>query len=366
VLAHAVSHAAAARGYAILRTRPTSTRIRRTNVFINLLFPCVEIEAGGIGPAVLAATYRPLASLAVCRAAHIDYRMLRNRVRLERAAWVVGLALVFAACERDPGGAAPDVLFIVVPVSPIAGIVDALAPEGLVETVVLVPPGANPATYQPSIRALRRTATARLYLEMGHPAFVFEKTWLDGALDGSSADRVPLFEGCPVRDEDPHAWLSTRCLAAAATITASAISGILPAYSEEIAANLASFIARLAATEESAARQLALHRGRMFFVLHPAWGYLARDYDLQQVEILSHGTGDPGAARIAELIRLGRAQGVRTVFVQPQFNPVPAKLVADELGARVLTLDPLARDPVAVITDAVSALAAEFGRQAAE
>lgn len=292
--------------------------------------------------------------------------MFRHRVRRDGAAWVVVSALVLTACARDPGGTAPDVLFVVVPVNPIAGIVDALAPEGLVETVVLVPPGANPATYQPSIRALRRTADARLYLEIGHPAFVFERTWLDGALDGSSADRVPLFEECPVRAEDPHAWLSTRCLAAAATTTASAISGILPTYSEAIAANLASFIARLAATEQSGARQLALHRGRMFFVLHPAWGYLARDYGLRQVEILSHGTGDPGASRVAELIRLGRAQGIRTVFVQPQFNPAPAMLVAEELGATVLTLDPLARDPVAVITDAVSALAAEFGHQAAE
>lgn len=286
--------------------------------------------------------------------------MLRNRFRQDKAAVIVGLAFIIAACTGNSGGAAPDVLFVVVPVSPIAGIVDALAPEGLVEIVVLVPPGANPATHEPSIQALRRTASARLYLEIGHPAFVFERTWLDGALDGSSADRVPLFDGCPVHDEDPHAWLSTRCLAAAATITASALSGILPEYSEEIADNLASFATRLAATEELAAQQLAEYRGRMFFVLHPAWGYLARDYELQQVEILSHGTGDPGASRIAELIRLGRRQGIHTVFVQPQFNRAPAILIAEELGATVLTLDPLARDPVAVIGNAVSALAAEF------
>ena len=319
-----------------------------------------------MGPAVQAASYRPLPGLAGYHSDRIDYRMLRNRVGRDRATTVVGLALVVAACAADPGGTAPDVQFVVVPVSPIAGIVDALVPDGLVEIVVLVPPGANPATHHPSIRALRRTATARLYLEIGHPAFVFEQTWLDGALDGSSVDRVPLFEGCPVNAEDPHAWLSTRCLAAAATITANALSGILPQYSEEIAVNLESFVTRVAATDELAARQLSVHRGRMFFVLHPAWGYLARDYELQQVEILSHGTADPGAWRIAELIHIGRAQGVRTVFVQPQFNREPAMLIAEELGATVLTLDPLARDPVAVITNAVSALSAEFGPRSAE
>ncbi len=321
---------------------------------------------GGIGPAVQAATYRPLPGLAGFHSDPIDYRMLRNRARRNRATGVVGLALVVAACAGDPGDSAPDVLTVVVPVSPIAGIVDALAPEGLVEVVVLVPPGANPATHEPSIRALRRTATARLYLEIGHPAFVFERTWLNGALDGSSADRVPLFEECPVDDEDAHAWLSTRCLATAATITANALSRILPEYSEAITANLATFVDRLTAAEESAARQLSLHRGKMFFVLHPAWGYLARDYDLQQMEILSHGTDDPGASRIAELIHIGRTHGVRTVYVQPQFNRAPAMLIAEELGATVLTLNPLARDPVVAITSAVSALSTEFERRSAE
>jgi len=249
---------------------------------------------------------------------------------------------------------------VAVPVHPIAGLVDALAPEGTLEVVVLVPPGANPATHEPSIQTLRRIAVARLYLEIGHPAFVFEKTWLNGALDGSSARRVPLFEDCPMIDDDPHVWLSPRCLATAAAITASALARVLPAHSEDIDGNLDKLISRIEEVADSTEQRLAPHRGRVFFVLHPAWGYLAHDNELQQIEILSHGAGDPGAARIADLIRLGRAQGVRTVFVQPEFNLAPATLIAEELGAIVLPLDPLARDPLLVIENATSALVTEF------
>ena len=279
---------------------------------------------------------------------------------------VLGFVMVLATCAGDRSGLDRKATIVAVPVHPIAGLVDALAPEGTLEVIVLVPPGANPATHEPSIQTLRSMAVARLYLEIGHPAFVFEKTWLNGALDGSSATRVPLFEDCPMIDDDPHVWLSTRCLAKAAAVTASALASILPAHSEEIAGNLDRFTSHLEQVIYSTERRLAPHRGEIFFVLHPAWGYLANDNDLQQIEILSHGAVDPGAARIADLIRLGRAQGVLTVFVQPQFNLAPATLIAEELGAIVLPLDPLARDPLLVIENATSALVTEFERRSSE
>ncbi len=289
--------------------------------------------------------------------------MLREHICRHSVFRVVGLVLILAACAGEPEDAQQDAVIVAVPVPPLAGLVDALAPEGLVEVVVLVPPGANPATHQPSIRALRSMAVARLYLEIGHPEFMFERTWLDGALAGSSAIRVPLFEHCPLHDDDPHVWLSTRCLAVAAVATASALTGILPLHSDEITDNLEKFEARLQRAADSTALRLARYKGRMFFVLHPAWGYLAHDNNLQQMSIQSHGTGDPGASRIAELIRLGRSQGVQTVFVQPQFNPASAILFAEELGATVVTLDPMGSDPVLVIESATSALVDEFEQQ---
>ncbi|TFG61638.1 MAG: hypothetical protein E4H28_08610, partial [Gemmatimonadales bacterium] len=260
--------------------------------------------AGKSGPGMQAQIYRPMVALAGFHRGRIDCGMARERIRRPGVYRVLGVAVVLAACAGDQGGVDGDVLIVAVPVHPIAGIVDALAPEGILEVVVLVPPGANPETHEPSIETLRRLAIARLYLEIGHPAFTFERTWLNGALDGSAAVRVPLFEGCPLRDGDPHAWLSTRCLAAAAAVTANALAGVLPEHSEEIAANLDRFNARLEKTADVTERRLAPYNGRMFFVLHPAFGYLATDNDLQQIEILSHGSGDPGASRIAELIRL--------------------------------------------------------------
>lgn len=322
--------------------------------------------AGVSGQAIQAQIYPELAALAGFPRGGIDYRMIMRRMRQHSVCGVLGFAIILAACAGDRTGLDREPAIVAVPVHPIAGLVDALAPEGTVEVVVLVPPGANPATHEPSIQTLRRMAVARVYFEIGHPAFLFEKTWLNGALDGSPAIRVPLFEDCPMIEDDPHVWVSPGCLATAAAVAASALASILPAHSEAIAGNLDRFTSQIEEVRDSTERRLAPHRGRVFFVLHPAWGYLAHDNDLRQIGILSHGAGDPGAARIADLIRLGRAQGVRTVFVQPQFNLAPAILIAEELGAIVLPLDPLARDPLFVIENATSALVTEFERRSSE
>lgn len=249
---------------------------------------------------------------------------------------------------------------VAVPVSPIAGLVRALAPEGTLDVVVLVPVGSNPATHSPSIRDQRRAAEASLYFEVGHPAFVFEQTWLDGILDGSSAERIPLFGRCPLLDEDPHVWTSAACLNEAAGVTAEALGRLLPDAAEAIDVNLQQFRQRLFDASVESASRLEPYVGWSFIVLHPAWGYFARDHGLTQVEILSHGSGDPGAGRLAELIRTGQEAGVKTVFTQPQFNSAPAEVIAGELGATTAVLDPLLEDPIQVFEQAVTVLETAF------
>ena len=277
-----------------------------------------------------------------------------------RAARVALAALFVTACgagEDETAGTAP---VVAVPLAPLAGLVEALAPRGVVDVVVLVPPGANPETYEPRLEDLRRSASALRYLAVGHPAFVFETTWLQGLLDGSDAERVDLFGDCPEMAEDYHVWLSPDCLAAAADRAAEALAGLAPEGDAEIEANLAEFRRRLATVDSVAAERLDPHRGRAFLVLHPAWGYLAREYGLTQLSVQSHGVEDPGAARLAELIAASREEGIRVVFVQPQFNPAPARLLAEEIDGELVTIDPLLEDPIRAIDEATAALAASF------
>ena len=46
---------------------------------------------------------------------------------------------------------------------------------------------------------------------------------------------------------------------------------------------------------------------------------------------------------MTRLIRFAREKGVEVIFVSPQFSPKGAAVVAAEMGATLVELDPLAR-----------------------
>ena len=90
--------------------------------------------------------------------------------------FLVAVLLILAGCQKNvpPEGTKPIVL---VSVPPQAYFVDRLAgPWVTVE--IMVPPGASPATFEPSLKQMQAAAQARLYVTVGHPNFPFERTWL--------------------------------------------------------------------------------------------------------------------------------------------------------------------------------------------
>jgi zinc transport system substrate-binding protein len=82
---------------------------------------------------------------------------------------------------------------------------------------------------------------------------------------------------------------------------------------------------------------------RSFIVFHPSYGYLAKDCKLKQYAIEVNGK-EPKPKDLAELIKMGRKNGVKTVFVQPQFSKRAAATIAKDLNAVVVETDPLDAD----------------------
>ena len=78
-------------------------------------------------------------------------------------------------------------------------------------------------------------------------------------------------------------------------------------------------------------------------VFHPSWGYFARDYDLQQVAVEIEGKS-PKPAHLKALIELARREKISVIFAQPQFSRKSAEVIAREIGAQVVLIDPLGED----------------------
>jgi zinc transport system substrate-binding protein len=65
----------------------------------------------------------------------------------------------------------------------------------------------------------------------------------------------------------------------------------------------------------------------------------------------------PSPRQLKTLLAEAKEEGFTVVFVQPQFNERPAKMIAERIGGRVVPINPLDEDPVAVLAKAVDALA---------
>lgn len=257
-----------------------------------------------------------------------------------KAAAILLVAAIAAGCTTSP---APGPPIVAVSVAPQGYFVKRIAGD-LVRVEVMVPPGANPAVYAPTARQVQAASEAALYVKVGHPAFPFEHNWLDSMIVAGSA--TPVVDGSKevlCSDCGPHNWVSPACVRATASSLAAALERVLPEHRQTLRANLESFRSEIDRVDRTVREALDPHRGRRFLVFHPSWGCFARDYGLLQVAIERDGK-EPSPRGLSSLIDAARNEGLRVVFVQPQFSSRAAETIAAAIGGRTEELDPLAAD----------------------
>ena len=279
---------------------------------------------------------------------------------------------------------------VAVSVPPQAYFVDRIG-GARVAVQVMIPPGASETSYSPSPRQLVALTRARLYVKVGHPAFLFEANHIDRFLADHREIRVvdmsagiePILEGeVEGRPEspgffgeepdehaahaggDPHVWVAPATVRVAAGNIARALSAVDPGHAGEYRRNLSTFLAEIDALDREIRADLAAGSTRRFMVYHPAWGYFAREYGLEQVAIETGGR-EPSAGRLIEMIDRGRRDGVRAVFVQRGFARKSAEVIAEAIGGEVVVVDPMAYDWIASLRAATRAFRREIGRELA-
>jgi len=223
---------------------------------------------------------------------------------------------------------------------------------------VMVPPGDSPATYEPKPRQMAAISTTRIYFSIGVP---FEKTWLKkiAALNPDMAV-VPTDRGIKKQpmavyhhheDEkqpdrgtlDPHIWLSPPLVMIQARTILEALQETDPTHRSVYEHNYKAFMSQLSDLDAELRTIFTSTSGQQFMVFHPSWGYFAHAYGIKQVPVEIEGK-EPKPAQLRELIEHARKDGIKFVFVQPQFSARSAKLIAREISGQVVFADPLAAD----------------------
>lgn len=174
----------------------------------------------------------------------------------------------------------------------------------LVSVNVMVEPGAVAETYEPKPQQLAQLASSRIYFAIGVP---FEETWLKKITSanpdipvintGENIEKIPLV-GHHHEDEkshnhahkhedepipDPHIWLSPRLVKIQAEKIYQSLAKIDPKNEPYYRSNHEDFKREIEEVDKKIKEKFEGIKRRKYIVYHPAWGYFAREYNLEQI-----------------------------------------------------------------------------------
>ncbi|MDF1570288.1 MAG: zinc ABC transporter substrate-binding protein [Bacteroidales bacterium] len=354
---------------------------------------------------------------------------MRKTTALVLTSLVAAAMLLVTSCGNKPGN--DDQPTIAVSILPQEYFVSRIAGD-LFSINVMIPPGASPATYEPTPAQLAILSKTDLYLKMGYTGF--EMAWMDklrsanqqmtivnlseglhliteATMHGDPADHEDaelhadtnvhgdtdvhsaIEEHAPGEEHahyhggteehsttdahgdmedhggmeaheamaehgtteaheamadhghhhggiDPHTWLSPKNVKIIARNIHNALAAAYPEHKEVFAANLDEFMGDLDSLDSSIANELKDLSSRAFFTYHPSLSYFARDYNLAQYP-LELGGKSPSAAHMKKMIDTGREKRIGIVFLQMQFDQKNAEVLAKEIGAEIVQINPL-------------------------
>lgn len=248
---------------------------------------------------------------------------------------------------------------------------------------VMVKPGQSPVTYEPTPKQMMELADAEYYCSIG---VQFERIWLAKVVDNYSdlkiINTIQDIELIGVTDwkeltnimnslnnnenishghlhqtkgtnerghshsnemMDPHTWLSPELIKIQTRNIYNYIVKDHPEKRNEYRSNLENFIERLNKLQTKLINIFEAKEHVSFLVFHPAWGYFAREFGLEQIPIEVEGKS-PTPKEMGAIIKFCREMKIKAIFVQKQFSQEIAQSIADSIGGKVILLDPLAEN----------------------
>jgi len=210
---------------------------------------------------------------------------------------------------------------------------------------VIVPPGANSHTYEPTPKQVVTAQKGKIWFRLGES---FETRMIPSLEKNTRIiDQrvgIELIQTgcgcCNAKDaHDPHIWLSPKLLKKQAAQIAQVLSEHDPEHMKIFAHNLGQLEQELDLLDQECATLLARSPQRHILVSHPAFGYFCRDYNLEQISIEMEGR-EPTPRHLTDLIQKAKGCEIKMVFLQKQHNPRGGKRIAKELKAATCFVDP--------------------------
>lgn len=220
-----------------------------------------------------------------------------------------------------------------------------------VNVTVMVPPGADPHTYEPLPNQMKQVQEAQIYFQVGS-GVEFELSWM-GKLTSmnpqlklvNSSTGIQLIPNTAESEEgsDPHVWVSPRNAKVMVENIYQSLVRADPENKDYFTKNRDDYFKELDELDKNITQRLSGKNNTKIMVYHPAWAYFCKDYNLQQISIQQDGK-EPTPQALASLVDTARRENIKVIFVSPEFSTSNAKVIANEIDGKVVVVDPLSKD----------------------
>ncbi|MCC9704317.1 metal ABC transporter substrate-binding protein [Streptomyces sp. MNU76] len=275
------------------------------------------------------------------------------------AAAALGLTTL-TACGGDTAAAGnTDKFDVVASFYPMAFLAEQIGGKH-VNVTSLTQPGQEPHDLEISAKqtAALQESDAVLYLkglqpsvdeavaQSGHETKIDAATLTDlehhGNEVGGHSEEHDDHENEELEGKDPHVWLDPVKYAEVAKGVGAAFEKADPDHADTYKTNTEALVEKLGALNDQFAGGLRDTKTKVFITTHAAFGYLAERYGLTEESITGlDPESEPSAARVKDLEKMAKADGVTTVFYETLVSDKTAKTIAADANLKTDVLDPI-------------------------
>ncbi|WP_314140108.1 zinc ABC transporter substrate-binding protein AztC [uncultured Plantibacter sp.] len=263
---------------------------------------------------------------------------------LLRTTAVLAAGLVLGTGLTSCAASADDRPLVVVTTNILGDVVGELVGDQA-EVMTLMPPDADPHSFEISARQAARITGAQLLVSNG----LGLEEGLTRHLETAADEGVPIVEAGSLVDvletesgaTDPHFWTDpTQMTSVVDGVTEALLEDIPTLDAAELQANAATYTAGLEALDAEMAEAFAAipAEQRKLVTNHHVFGYLAARYDFQVIgAVIPSGTtlAAPSASDLDELSTAIEEAGVRTIFADSSQPDRLVQVLADEADVDV-------------------------------
>ena len=235
----------------------------------------------------------------------------------------------------------------------------------MVDVTLLVPMGADPHDWEPTIRDTERLQRSDVIIVNGigyeHWIGSLELTGIAGILVDTS-NGISTLDSAKHDEEkhdeekhdeekhdeekhgalDPHIWLNPVNAQLQVKNIANALSNSDPMNKNHYQSNAEIYNQELNLLDAKIRTELSGCKTD-FITFHDAFSYFSEEYDLTQHTIISStdSHGDVTPKTLEHIISLARELNIKVIFAEENTSTKTSQVIADEIGGKVLVLSPL-------------------------